>query len=121
MNVLNEIITVANNGKIVGMPEKELREMIKICSCHASYPSWEGRQAKQALDLIRDEIDRQQTSAHNSAILEEQRLLTAAIGHPAKSNWIARGGFVVMLLTLVVCVFGYWEQIKMFFQSLKFW
>jgi len=79
MNTLNEIIKSANDGKIAGRPETELREMIKVCSCHASSPSWEGRQAQSAVDLILGEIARQQTCARHSVLVEGQKLLKGSV------------------------------------------
>ena len=58
-------------------------------------------------------------SPHFMALTQErQRRQLESLQKP---HWIVRWTLVVAVLTLVVCVIGYWDQIVRFVRALQFW
>jgi hypothetical protein len=70
---------------------------------------------------LQDEKRHREIRAQIDSLIAAQADLKVAIARLEKPHWIIRWTLVVASLTLIVCVIGYWEQIKIFVRALKFW
>ena len=50
----------------------------------------------------------------------EYRNVQVSIHRAAKPHWVAWATFVVAVLTFLVCMIGYWDQIVRLFRALRF-
>jgi hypothetical protein len=53
-------------------------------------------------------------------VFQTQKDLKESVDHLAKPHWIVRWTLLVAILTLFVCVIGYWTEIARFFRALRF-
>ena len=51
----------------------------------------------------------------------EQRELAAAIHRTSRPHLVVWATFVVTVLTLLVCIIGYWPQVVQFVRVCRFW
>ena len=119
--VLIEILKVVEESRL-SSPDfslTNLQSMLKVCASHRRGQM--SHEADHALVMIRDEIARRESITRHEALLSEQVRLKASVDRLLKPHPLVWWTFTVALLTLIVCVIGYWDQIARLFLALKFW
>jgi hypothetical protein len=133
---LMEILKVKDEGRLSSpdYSEPDLQGMIR--DCEPQQGGQMGLQATQAIQAIRDEINRRRATAERQAearrhqesvaldreslktLAEGQKRLKESVDRLSKPHCLIWWTFLVALLTLIVCVIGYWDQIVRLIRAL---